>query len=377
MLLTNSAFSGSRHGVSPRACRPCLARKAATAAVCVLVCLGASALDISNRYRSPRNPERRVRTSTRLIVLHTTEAPARSSLNKVSDRGECHYCVTESGQAYRIVDRDREAFHAGRSMWQGVEDVDKFSIGIECVGYHDKAMPAAQIAAIRELVEKLKSMYRIPDQCVVCHSHVAYGAPNKWHKFKHRGRKRCGMLFAMQSVRRRLGLMKRPAFDPDTRAQRLKQADEYLRRVLYGNTDTMAQFYGNVMSLVAPRPSVAVGGKPPASAGAPQRKATVAVKPVHVVAKPPATTKLPATPKVPPVLTAAMPTGAAPKTIEQLKARGYTVAGTVSRGVTASKIAGRRWKSPDTYYTIRDKVIPGSQIDDSRIERGMRVWMKK
>ena len=59
--------------------------KAAAAFACAFVCLGAEAIEMSNRYRSPRNPERRVRTSTRLIVLHTTEAPARSSLNKVSD----------------------------------------------------------------------------------------------------------------------------------------------------------------------------------------------------------------------------------------------------------------------------------------------------
>jgi N-acetylmuramoyl-L-alanine amidase len=139
------------------------------------------ALEISNRYRSPRNPERKIRSSTRLIVLHTTEAPARSSLNKVSDRGECHFCVTENGSVYRIVDRDREAFHAGRSMWQGAEDVDKYSVGIECVGYHNKVMPKAQIAAIRELVKELKSHYKLPDHVVVAHSHVAYGAPNKWH----------------------------------------------------------------------------------------------------------------------------------------------------------------------------------------------------
>ena len=56
-----------------------------------LLSLNAAAIDASNRYRSPRNPERRVRASTELIVLHTTEAPARSSLNKVSDRGECHF----------------------------------------------------------------------------------------------------------------------------------------------------------------------------------------------------------------------------------------------------------------------------------------------
>ena len=35
----------------------------------------AFAIDASNRYRSPRNPERKVRSSTELIVLHTTLMP--------------------------------------------------------------------------------------------------------------------------------------------------------------------------------------------------------------------------------------------------------------------------------------------------------------
>ena len=50
--------------------------------------------------------------------------------------------------------------------------------------------------------------------------------------------------------------------------------------------------------------------------------------------------------------------------------------GAVTKGVTASKLAGSKWNSSDTYYTIRDKVIPGTSIDPSRIEKGMCVWMK-
>ena len=341
-----------------RCCRP--GTKAATALAFAFVCLGASALDISNRYRSPRNPERRVRTSTRLIVLHTTEAPARSSLNKVSDRGECHYCVTESGQVYAIVDRDREAFHAGRSMWQGVEDVDKFSVGIECVGYHNRAMPSVQIAAIRDLVRELKAMYRISDQCVVCHSHVAYGAPNRWHKFKHRGRKRCGMLFAMPSVRRQLGLVSRPAYDPDTRAGRLRNADEYLRSVLYGGVDTMTAAYP-----VAPKPAIVQKPMPkpvPKPVPKPQPRPTSAV-----AAKP----NPKPSPKAPPAVV--LP----PRSIAELKARGYVDHGAVTKERSASKIAGEAWKSQYTYYTIRDKVIPGNVLNPARIEKGMHVWMRK
>jgi len=326
--------------------------------------LTGAAINASSRYRSPRNPERKVRASTRLIVLHTTEAPARSSLNKLSDRGEAHFCVTEEGSVYAIVDRDREAFHAGRSMWTGAEDVDKYSIGIECVGYHNKAMPMIQLVAIRDLVRELKAMYRIPDECVVCHSHVAYGAPNRWQKRRHRGRKRCGMLFAMPSVRRILQLQSRPAFDPDTRAGRLTVGDEYLQKVLYGRTDTMTAAYAGQSATTAP-PSqdtwfsrfVGQGGTAESASAKPPGRTTG--KAASQAKKPTAKGR------------------AAPRSIAELKARGYVQKGTISKTVTASKLAGGKWKSPDTYYTIRGKVIPGNSLDESRIEKGMVVWMRK
>ena len=332
----------------------------------------AGAIDASTRYRSPRNPERRVRASTELIVLHTTEAPARSSLNKLSDRGEAHFCVTEEGGVYAIVDRDRVAFHAGRSMWNGKEDVDNFSIGIECVGYHDKPMPTVQLAAIRTLVRDLKAMYRIPDYCVVCHSHVAYGSPNKWQRRKHRGRKRCGMLFAMPSVRRVLDLKARPAFDADTRAGRLVVGDDYLQGVLYGKTDTMVATY---------RPPA----PPPKPVAVPPKPVAVQPKPVVVQAKPvapakPAVQAKPAEPPKPAVVqtkSADPPKPNAPKSIAQLKVQGYVEKGAVSKTMSASKIAGAKWNAADTYYTIRGKVFPGNTIDAAHIENGMCIWMKK
>ena len=333
---------------------------------------GASALDISNRYRSPRNPERRVRKTTELIVLHTTEAPERSSLNKLCDRGEAHYCVTEVGKIYRIVDRDRVAFHAGRSMWNGKEDADEFSIGIECVGYHDKAMGMVQIRAIRDLVKELQKMYKIPDERVVCHSHVAYGAPNKWQKKNHRGRKRCGMLFAMPSVRAQLELARRPASDADVRAKRLVVGDDYLRRVLYGNVDTMKAAY----AAPAPESKGADGGNGLLAWLRRGANKPAAGKPdagkVQITAKnPPDKKKL-----VPAPVAPVPPPQAPPKSIAELKSRGYTFKGSVTKGVTASKLAGGRWNSKDTYYTIRNKVIPGSEIDPAHIENGMGVWMK-
>ncbi len=297
-----------------------------------LIALGAEAIVASDRYRSPRNPERKVRQTTELIILHTTEAPARGSLNKLSDRGECHFCVTEDGTIYRIVDRDREAFHAGRSMWNAKEDVDKYSIGIECVGYHDKPLPAVQMDAIKRLVKELQSMYRLSDDKVICHSHVAYGAPNRWQKYRHRGRKRCGMQFAMPSARQALELKTRPAYDPDTRAKRLVVGDRYLEKVLYGRIDTMARHYSRN------------------DAGTSSSKGKGWFTRIFDKRK--------------------------PSSEQDLIQRGYRKAGVVSANTTASKIAGKKWNSSETYYTIRDKVIPGNEINPARIEKGMKVWLR-
>ena len=340
----------------------------------------AFALDVSRRYRSPRNPERKARASTELIVLHTTEAPARSSLNKLSERGEAHYCVTEEGRVYAIVDRDREAFHAGRSMWRGREDVDKFSIGIECVGNHDKPMPSVQLRALRDLVEELQRLYRISDDRVVCHSHVAYGIPNRWQRRRHRGRKRCGMLFAMPSVRRILGLKSRPAADADTRAGRLAVGDPYLQQVLYGKTDTMVgrcgksgeappsggwfkSLFGGAAKRAppSPQPQRIVAAKPP------PRKPAKAAAPEKAVAAKGGRLKQEAPPKQ----------GGPPKSVAQIQAMGYVRKGTVTPNNSASRIAGKRWNAADTYYVIRNKVVPGNTLDAARIEKGMCIWMKK
>lgn len=328
--------------------------------VALASCWTALAVEVSNRYRSPRNPERAVRASTQLIVLHTTEAPARSSLNKLSDRGEAHYCVTEDGTVYAIVDRDREAFHAGRSMWNGKEDVDKFSIGIECVGYHDKPMGIVQLKAIAALVKELKAMYRLGDNRVVCHSHVAYGAPNRFHRQRHRGRKRCGMLFAMNSVRRILGLKAKPTSDPDTRAKRLVVADQYLRQVLYGGVDTMASHYPNP---AAPKPQVAKTRPPkPRPAKVPSAKPQVAKSP----------SKPASAPKPPLAVTAKK----VPRTEAELKSMGYSRRGVISPGLTAIKIAGAKWNADNTYYVVRGKATPGSMINPAKIEVGAAIWMK-
>lgn len=356
----------------------------------------ADALSFSNRYRSPRSAERPMRKATSIIVLHTTEAGARSSLNKLSERGEAHYCIDEKGVVHRIVDRNREAYHAGRSMWNGREECDSYSIGIEVVGYHDKPVTLYQIEAIRELLAILQKEYRVDDAHVVCHSHVAYGAPNKWQKRNHRGRKRCGMLFAMPSVRSRLGLRSKPAYDPDVRARRLVVGDPYLEKVLYGKTDTMSGYYARN---VAPKPKPGIFatlfskkspdmpnepeqesyyGKPPGgTAGKPAKNGdapvargrdAVAAKPAPKKTSPPPAASQPGRPK----------SSQEPRSLKDLEDRvRFREIGVLGRKSTPYRIVGRNWNSSATYYYFKGRIIRGDRLDPRRAAPGMRVFIRK
>jgi hypothetical protein len=184
---------------------------------------------------SPLNKKRPRRPNTRYIVLHTTEGEDGGSLSKLVRFGEAHYCIATSGRVYRIIDRAKIAKHAGRSMWEGHSPIDNYSIGIEVVGYHNQDINPAQNEALRGLLQQLKTLYNIPDKNVLTHSMVAYGRPNRFHHDNHRGRKRCGMIFAQPDVRARLGLESKPLKDEDVEAGRLKVGDRELYSFLFAS----------------------------------------------------------------------------------------------------------------------------------------------
>lgn len=232
-------------------------------------------LRISNRYSS-LNRERPRRPHTRYIVLHTTEGQEKGSLNKVRRYGETHYFVTKSGRVYRIIDKSKIAKHAGRSMWEGITAIDNYSIGIEVSGYHDRDITDAQYVALRELLRQLKSLYNIPDEDVITHSMVAYGRPNHFHRYNHRGRKRCGMIFAKPEVRARLGLEAAPEHDVDVEAGRLRVADKELFRFLFPDKPRSTF----VASNPAPKSS-----KPDSSSAAGATQASPEVAPTAVLAE--------------------------------------------------------------------------------------------
>jgi len=90
------------------------------------VCLAASFTLIV--MLSPHNNHRPYLHQIQYIILHTTEGGAPGSLSKLRKNGEAHYMVDTQGQVFRLIEEDREARHAGRSLWNGRPRLDEYSM---------------------------------------------------------------------------------------------------------------------------------------------------------------------------------------------------------------------------------------------------------
>jgi N-acetylmuramoyl-L-alanine amidase len=116
-----------------------------------------------------------------MLVLHYTGMKtAQEAIDRLCDasaRVSAHYVIDEDGAVWRLVDENRRAWHAGVSFWQGTENVNGVSIGIELVnpghewGY--RAFPEQQMAALELLARALLQRHPIPGDRVVGHSDVA------------------------------------------------------------------------------------------------------------------------------------------------------------------------------------------------------------
>jgi N-acetylmuramoyl-L-alanine amidase len=116
-----------------------------------------------------------------ILVLHYTgmkdAASAIDWLTKAESKVSAHYVVAEDGQILRLVEEDKRAWHAGRSLWRGITDVNSASIGIEIVnpghefGY--RPFPEAQMAALIPLVSEIVQTFDIAPANVVGHSDIA------------------------------------------------------------------------------------------------------------------------------------------------------------------------------------------------------------
>ncbi|MEO6808130.1 MAG: N-acetylmuramoyl-L-alanine amidase [Isosphaeraceae bacterium] len=114
------------------------------------------------------------------IVLHHTADGGKAQdtgryFQNPKSQVSSHYIVGKDGVIVQsVADKDR-AWHAGKSAFQGRNDVNTFSIGIEIVNRGDSKDPFtdAQYEALGRLVAYLQSQYNVPRDRITGHKDVA------------------------------------------------------------------------------------------------------------------------------------------------------------------------------------------------------------
>lgn len=84
-----------------------------------------------------------------------------------------HFVIRRDGRVLQFVGVDHRAWHAGRSCWQGRDNCNDWSVGIELEGLEGETFDDRQYPALAGLLRDLAAHWPITQ--VVGHEHVAPG----------------------------------------------------------------------------------------------------------------------------------------------------------------------------------------------------------
>lgn len=122
------------------------------------------------------------------VVLHHIQA--NSLTHAISQLKEhqvsSHFIINEDGKIYNLVAENNISYHAGVSNWQGIEGINKFSIGIELINKNPQKnkFSKKQLKATLELCLYLKEKYQILTKNFIGHSDIAYNKETGLHNRK-------------------------------------------------------------------------------------------------------------------------------------------------------------------------------------------------
>ena len=148
----------------------------------------------ARRYDSPNYNARPADAAVELVVLHNISLPAGQfggphiadlftnrldfSVDASFDslRGmqvSSHFLVRRDGAVIQFVSTEQRAWHAGLSSFEGRENCNDYSVGIEVEGSDFVAFSSSQYASAARLIVALAGRY--PVRAVQGHEHIAPG----------------------------------------------------------------------------------------------------------------------------------------------------------------------------------------------------------
>ena len=144
-----------------------------------------------------------------LIIHYTGMQSMRASIKRLTSpkhKVSCHYLVSREGKIFHMVEDDKVAWHAGKSKWGNLKNLNNSSIGIELVnkghefGY--QKFSKKQINSLILLCTQLKNKYKIKNRFILGHSDIAPlrksdpGEKFPWFKLKQ---KKIGIWYSLNN----------------------------------------------------------------------------------------------------------------------------------------------------------------------------------
>jgi N-acetyl-anhydromuramoyl-L-alanine amidase len=154
-------------------------------------------LSTASQYPSPNHNERPIADDISLIVVHCISLPPNKFGNDYINQLFCnqlnpddhpyfkniyqmqvsaHLLIKRDGECVQYVPFNKRAWHAGKSSYQGRENCNDFSIGIELEGAEDITYSPEQYTQLAEVINTLLAAYpSLSRQRITGHSDIAPG----------------------------------------------------------------------------------------------------------------------------------------------------------------------------------------------------------
>ena len=115
-----------------------------------------------------------------LIIHYSGMQSGRVSMDRLKNpksNVSCHYFIERNGNIFRMVEDNKIAWHAGKSKWRDLKNLNKHSIGIEIqnkghfINYQN--FTKKQIFSLIKLIKVLMKKYKIKTKNILGHSDIA------------------------------------------------------------------------------------------------------------------------------------------------------------------------------------------------------------
>ena len=158
-------------------------------AICMLVTLGLALASChkAHKYReviqnTPNIALDKINTVEGVILHHTASRNARNAVGRLRASGSnvsSHVVIDTDGTRYVLASPDKVTWHAGKSLMNGRENCNDFTIGIEFQGNTSERYPNPgdsltpdQISSGIEYLLPIIKQYNIPLENIVTHEQV-------------------------------------------------------------------------------------------------------------------------------------------------------------------------------------------------------------